>query len=406
MDLLNFFKKARKQKPEIGHYAAWQEIGKYNATFAPYNEKMYANELVRSCVRALAEHSSKANVRCVRTLEHGKAYGDQRLEKIIQYRPNMYMNGKDFLYKVRTQLELNNTAFIMIERDEVGKCIGLYPLPTANCEAIDIDGRLYIKFTFKTSKILILNWEDLAVLRKDYNDSDIYGDANNAIYGSLDLLNIVNQGQANAIKSTANLRGILKATKGMFDGEDVKKLKEQFVRDYMSIDNEGGIAGLDSSMEFIPLTLQPAVANYKQNEELRNNIYRYFGVNEEVLTSKAYGDTWEAFYESRIEPFLIALSLELTNKVFTARERGYGNEIIFEANRLAYMSTTAKMQMVQLIDRGILTINEYREILNLAPVEDGDIRLIRKEYAEAQNLNKVQGVGEEIEQKQPVQEGV
>ena len=181
----------------------------------------------------------------------------------------------------------------------------------------------------------------------------------------------------------------------MLKEDDIKKSQERFVRDYMNSANEGGIASLDATQDFIPISMQPAVANYKHFEEQRNNIYRYYGVNENILTSKAYGDEWEAFYESRIEPFLIALSLELTNKIFTDRERGFGNEIIFEANRLAYASTSAKMNMVNLIDRGVLTINEYREILNLSPVEGGDIRVIRKEYTEAQNLNAVQEIKQE-----------
>ena len=137
--------------------------------------------------------------------------------------------------------------------------------------------------------------------------------------------------------------------------------------------------------------MQPVTANYKQFEEQRNNIYRYFGVSEEVVTSKAAGDEWEAFYEAKLEPFLVDLSLELTNKVFTKHERECGNELIFEANRLAYASTATKLAMVQLVDRGAISLNEYRETLNLAPVEGGDIRVIRREYTELSQLGKEEG---------------
>ena len=380
---------------QVVRYGSWREIGTYNAMFSSFGKDIYQSEIIRSCIRAIAENTSKANVKCIRRIEAGKIVGDFQLQRLIQYRPNLYMNGKDFLYKVRTRLELYNTVFIFINRDDKGRCIGLYPVPQANCEALDVQSRLYIKFSFATGGSLIASWDDLAVLRKDYNKSDIFGDENTAIYGTLDLLHTLNQGQQNAIKSTANLRGILKSTKAMLKEDDIKKSQERFVRDYMNSANEGGIASLDATKDFIPISMQPAVANYKHFEEQRNNIYRYYGVNENILTSKAYGDEWEAFYESRIEPFLIALSLELTNKIFTDRERGFGNEIIFEANRLAYASTSAKMNMVNLIDRGVLTINEYREILNLSPVEGGDIRVIRKEYTEAQNLNAVQEIKQE-----------
>lgn len=378
---------------------AWREVNGYFSKFTPFGRDIYANDVVRACVRALAEHTSKANVKVIRRDNNGERIdGDKHLQRLIQYRPNIYMNGKDFLYKVRTLLESYNTVFIYIKRDDTGRCIGLYPIPNCTADAIDVGGELYIKFYLPDGTQLAASWEDLAVLRKDYNKSDIFGDTNEAILTSLELLNTTNQGMANAIKSTANLRGIIKSTKAMLSDEDVKDIQERFVKSYMTIANTSGVAALDSTQEFIPLELKPQIANYKNIEELRNNIYRYFGVNEDVLMSKVKGDEWEAFYESRLEPFLIALGLELTNKIFTDRERGFGNEIIFEANRLAYASTSAKMNMVQLVDRGVLTLNEYREILNLSPVEGGDIRIIRKEYAQIDKLNQIQGVDDNATQ--------
>ena len=346
----------------------WKEIGSYAARFTEFGADIYRNEVVRSCVRSLAEHTSKANVRVLRD---GKQ-GDKRLERMIQYRPNLYMNGKDFLYKVRTLLELYNTAFIYINRDELGRCIGLYPIPQCSAEAVDALGQLYIKFYLPSGDILTASWEDLAVLRKDYNSSDIWGDDNSAILTSLDLLHTTNEGMANAIKSTSNLRGLLKSTKAMLSDEDRKKQRDNFVSDYMAITNTSGVVALDSTQDYTPLNIQPVVANYKSIEELRNNIYRYFGVSEEVILGKVSGDDWDAFYEARIEPFLIALGLELTNKIFSSRERGYSNEIIFESNRMQYMSTSNKLALISLVDRAVMTPNEVREVLNLAPVPWGD----------------------------------
>ena len=379
---------------------AWREIGTYTARFSTFGTDIYANDIVRGCIRSLAEHTSKANPRVVRRTSTGWQTGDQRLQQMIQMRPNMYMSGKDFLYKVRTMLEIHNVAFILIDRDEAtGRCTGLYPIPAAQCSAVETGtGRLAIEFTFPAGRTATVHWEDLAVLRKDYNTSDIYGDSNTPILTSLELLNTTNQGLANAIQSTANLRGILKSTKAMLDPASVKKQKDEFVRDYLNIGNEGGIASLDATQEFIPITMAPQIANYKQTEELRQNIYRYFGVNDDILMSRVVGDNFAAFYEARIEPFLLALSLELTYKVFSDRERGFGNEIVFEANRMQFASADVKLRMMDAVDRGIMTLNEYREIINMAPVEGGDVRIIRKEYAQADKLNEIQGVSDDAVQ--------
>ena len=348
--------------------SSWNEIGTYSARFSSFGTDLYASDVVRSCIRTLAEHTSKANVKILRS----GMTGDKKLQRMIQYRPNMFMNGKDFLYKVRTLLEINNVCFIYIMRDEFGKCIGLYPMPKASLEAADLNGRLFIKFAFSNGVTMAHAWDDLAVLRKDYNSSDLWGDDNTAILTSLDLLTTTNDGMANAIKSTANLRGILKSTKAMLSDADVKKQKDRFVADYLSMENSSGIASLDSTLDFIPVTLQPQLANYKSVEELRNNVYRYFGVNEDAIMSKISGDSWEAFYEAKIEPVLLALGLELTYKVFSGRERGFDNEIIFESNRMQYMSTANKLALVQMVDRGAMTANEWREVMNMAPIEGGD----------------------------------
>ena len=107
-------------------------------------------------------------------------------------------------------------------------------------------------------------------------------------------------------------------------------------------------------------------------------------VNEDVLTNKAYGDAWSAFYEGAIEPFAIQFSEVLTKMLFTFREQSSGNMVMLTANRLQYMTNKDKLDVSsQLLDRGVLTINDIREIWNLPPVEGGDVRIIRGEYYDA-----------------------
>lgn len=369
MGILSLFK-----KPKAGHYINWRELGAYRSAFGGFGSDIYKSEIVRSCIRPLSEHTSKANARCT----------DSRIERLLNISPNIYMNGKDFLAKVRTIYELKNTAFIYIGRDDIGRVISFYPVPYSSFEALEYNNELYIKFRFTgdAARELVLPWEDLAVLRKDYNTSDIAGDDNTPILNTLELINTTNQGIANAVKATANLRGILKSTKAMLASTDVKKQKDDFVRDYLNLENEGGIASLDATQEFTPITMSPTITNYEQMKEFRENAYRYFGVNDHIIMSDYTEDIMEAFYESKIEPFLVALSLELTRKVFTPRELGFRNEITFESNRMQYASNATKLAMVALVDRGALTPNEWRMIFNLAPVQGGDVPIRRLDTAQ------------------------
>lgn len=348
----------------------FKELGAYSAQFTPFGDNMFMSDTVRACIRPLAQHSAKANAVC---------QNEPRIARILNYSPNMFMSGKDFLMKVRTILELTNTSFIYIERDDKANIKGFYPVPYASYEGVECNGKLYIKFHFMSDAIesLVLPWDDLAVLRKDYNKHDIGGDDNRPIFQKLELINTTNQGIANAVKSTANLRGILKSTKAMLSTDDIRKQKEKFVEEYMNINNEGGIASLDATQEFTPITMSPIVTNAATLKEEREDVQRYFGVNDAIIMGKYTEEEMEAFYEAQIEPFLVGLSLELTRKIYSDREISFGNEVVYESNRMKYASTKTKLAMVSLVDRGALTPNEWRGLFNLPPVEGGDVPIRR-----------------------------
>ena len=365
MGFLDFF----KQKA-LNRTSTWKELGTYNSIFSAFGGDIYRSDIVRSCIRPLAQFTSKAEAQC----------SDDQMAKLINNRPNMYMSGKDFLQKVRTRYELYNTCFIYIQRGPNGKASGFYPVPYSTFEALEYANGLFIRFHFDSgnSSTLTLPWDDLAVVRKDYNKSDIAGDDNRAILQTLELINTTNQGVANAVKATANLRGILKSTKAMLSPEDIKKNKETFVKDYLSLENEGGIASLDSTQEFTPISMSPTIANAAQLKEFREDVYRYFGVNDDIVMSNLDSSKIEAFYEMKIEPFLVALSTELTSKVFTQREIAFGAYIVFEANKLQFASLDKKIQIFStVVLYGGMTVNEWRKACNMAPIEGGD-KLIRR----------------------------
>lgn len=358
-------------------WTRWRELGRYQSVFTPFGSDIYKADVVRSCVRALADFTSKAEARC----------SDAQLERLLNTRPNMYMSGHDFLYKIRTIMELKNTCFIAIIRGDNGRVTGLYPVPCTSYEAVEYQNGLYIRFTFagEAARELVFAWDDLAVLRKDYYSSDVTGDSNDAILQMLDVINTTNQGIANAVKSTANLRGILKSTKSMLSPDDIKKQKDIFVQDYMSLENEGGIASIDATQEFTPIEMRPAVTGFETLKEFRENVQRYFGVNDAIIQGSATSDQIEAFYELRVEPFLVALSKELYAKVFTPRERAFDNWLVYEANKLQFASLSRKIELYrEVVLYGGMTINEWRKGCNMAPIEGGDERIMR---LDAGNVN-------------------
>lgn len=370
MGFLDIFKKLNKAQT-----TKWNELGSYTSTFSQFGNDAYASATARSCIRALSEYTGKSTAKCA----------DEKLERLLNNRPNMYMNGYDFLTKVRTRLELYNTAFIYIQRDDRGKVAGLYPVPCSYFEAVQYAGGLYIKFHFSSEAIstMTIAWEDLAVLRKDYNTSDIAGDANTPVTDILQMMQTTNEGLLNSIKATSNLRGILKSTKAMLAPEMVKEQRDQFVKDYMTLENAGGIASLDSTQDFIKIDMKPETATFEQMAEIRTNVYRYYGVNDDIIMGSASSEQLANFYELRIRPFLVALSQELTSKIYTGKAAAFPqNKIVYIAENGQFMTMAQKIDLFQkVVEYGGMLINEWRDLLGLGPIEGGDRPLTRLDAA-------------------------
>lgn len=361
MAILDIFRPLKKKT-----VTKWKELGTYQSTFTVFGDDIYNSDIVRSCIRPLADLTAKAEAKCE----------DKTLERLLNRNPNKYMSGHDFLVKVRTRYELLNVAFIYIQRDSNYKVIGFYPVPYSYFEAVEYNNGLFIKFYFSSDATpeLILPWEDLVPLRKDYNRSDIAGDDNTAIVKTLERLSTADQGLANSIRATANLRGILKSKMAMLAAEDVKKQKDQFVEDYMTLENKGGIASLDSSMEFIPVNMSPTTATYEQRKDLREDIMRYFGVNNDLMMANLKSEVYENFYHIRIEPFLIGLSQALTSKVYSGKSAAYvKNQIVYMTDQGQFMTMSQKLELFsKVVLYGGMTKNEWRHLLGYGDIEGGD----------------------------------
>lgn len=362
-----FFARIRDTVRKVTRY---KEFGGYVSKFFSFGKDINRSEIVRSCIRPLADQTSKAYPICK----------DDKLRRLLEYYPNQFMNGKDFLYKVRTLYEIHNTAFVIIIRDRNG-LQGFYPMTYKSFEALeDVNGFVYLKFiTAKGNYIFLL--DDVIILRKDYNKYDIAGDENEAILNTLELIKTSDQSISNAVKSTANLRGILKSTKTMMDPDDLKKIKDRFVEDYMDAEKGDGVGALDATTEFIQTNMSPTITSWETMKNFREDVYRYFGVNDNIVMSKATPEEMHTFYELKIEPFLIALSQEMTRKMFTAREIAQGNFIKWNSSTIQFMSMADKMALKEYIDRGALTPNEWREIVGFDPIEGGDTPIRRLDTA-------------------------
>ena len=179
--------------------------------------------------------------------------------------------------------------------------------------------------------------------------------------------------------------------------EDLAKERKRFTEYNLTTGDGGGMLLIPNTyVDIKQVDSKPFVVDAEQMRLIKDNVFEYFGVNEDVLTNKAYGDAWSAFYEGAIEPFAIQFSEVMTKLLYTFREQSQGNMLQATSNRLQYLSNSDKLNVsTELLDRGIMSLNDVREIWNLPPVDGGDVRIIRGEYYNADD--KLQGGQDDAE---------
>ena len=347
--------------------------------FYSWDGKLYKSDIVRACIRPKIKAIGKLIPEHIRNnKQEGFAINPEPYIRFLLEDPNPYMSGQVFFEKMTMQLALNNNAFAVLVRDENGYPTEMYNVPCVSAEAIyDNKGLLYIKFTNKNGKIVTFPYKDIIHIRQDFNENDIFGESpRESLLPLMNVISTTDQGIIKAVKNSGVIRWLLKYNSSLRP-EDLRKNVKQFTEDFLSTENEGGAAGVDSKAEAQQIDPKDYVPNAAQMDRTTQRIYSFFNTNEKIVQSNFNEDEWNAYYESEIEPIAMQLSNEFTRKLFTRRERGFGNKIIFAANNLQYASMNTKLGLQAMVDRGAMTPNEWREVLNLPPVEDGDKPLRR-----------------------------
>ena len=376
-----------KQAAQVNTY--FKMLDGYTPIFTTYDGGVYEMELTRACIHTFANHCSK--------LQPNVEGADRRgIKAMLDSKPNIFMTSAQFLYKVATIYETQNTCFIVPVLDPLDRLIGFYPVNPQQVEVIDVGGEPWLRYTFQDGEKAAMELARCGVVSKYLYKSDIKGESNRALNPTLQLLNLQNQGIAEGIKNGASFRFM--ATMGNFTkGSDLEKERKNWVENNLSADN-GGLALFPSTYTNIQQIQSTAkVVDPEQMSLIQTRVLNYFGSNEDVLQNKTVGDAWSAYYEGKIEPFAIQLSQAMSCMTFDRNERTRGNAITWSANRLQYMTNTDKLQVSsQMFDRGILSINDVMDIWNLPHVSDGDKRYIRKEYTEISQLDQVAQLQEEL----------
>ena len=346
----------------------------YLPAFTSWNGAIYESGLVRSAIDAKARHISKLSVSFTGTAQRS-------LQAKMKIAPNEWQTWSQFLYRLDTILENQNTAFLVPVYNEYGETTGTFPVLPSRCEIVQANDVPYLRYTFSTGDKASIELALCGIMTKFQYMDDFFGESNGALLPTMDLIHAQNQGIQEGIKNGATFR-FMAQINNFTKAEDLAKEQARFNRESLSAEEGGGLLLFPYGYSNVQqINSKPYVPDAEQMAAIEKNVFDYFGVNEKILQNSATDEEMDAFFNGAVEPFMIQLGEVLSKMFFTHGELSHGNRVIVTANRLQYMSIAHKITLAQQMgDRGMITINEVRELLNYPPLEDGDKAPIRGEY--------------------------
>lgn len=349
----------------------------YRPSFTSWNGAIYESELVRAAIDTRARHISKLDVTFTGTAQRA-------LQAKLRLAPNEWQTWSQFLYRLSTILDNQNTAFLVPVFNQFGEKTGMFPVLPSRCEIVQSDGIPYLRYTFGSGDKASLELSLCGVLTKFQYHDDFFGEGNGALVPTMELIHAQNQGIREGITNAATYRFMAQLS-NFSKAVDIKNEATRFSAENLASDAGGGGLLLfpNTYQNIKQIESRPFTVDAEQMAAIEQNVSNYFGVNTAVIQNSATDEQLDSFFNGAIEPFAIQLSEVMTKMFFTMREREFGNKVYVTSNRLQYMSVTHKIAMAQQLgDRGMITIDEIRALFNYPPLEDGSGKRapIRGEY--------------------------
>lgn len=347
----------------------------YTPAFSSFEGGLYELDLVRSCIHSFATHVSKLSP-VVQGSEGSK------LERMLQSKPNPLQDTTKFLYSMATMLMAFNGVLVIPILDKSATTVeGYFPTSASGAEIVHHQGELYLRYTSISGERSAIELNKCGIITQMMLKDPVFGETNRALSPVLETLHTQNEGLQEGTKSSATIRFMGKLNLAL-QPDDIEFERQRFVKNNFGPDN-GGLMLFDNRYDNVTqINSTPFIADPEQQKLIEERVYTYFGTNKKILQNNFTSAEWNSYYEGRIEPFALQAALVLTNMTFSERERAFGNQIFLSSNRMQYLTTNEKLEVVKnLFDRGMLTQNQGLEIFNLPTLGgEGDKRFIRGEY--------------------------
>ena len=377
---MGFFDRLRRKPPKTQKWA--QTLNGYAPVFSQFGTNIYASDVVQQAIKCIVDEMKKLNPVHIRYNGNDPVPVNSDIQTVLN-NPNPLMTTSEFLEKVMWLLLLNYNAFILptyyMWEDERGiqkrKYSGLYPLKPTQVDFIeDASAQMYVKMRFENNFETTVPYDDLIHIKYNYSineymGGDVSGQPDHtALLKTLELNDTLLRGIAKAMNSSYAVNGVVKYNTMLDDGKMEAALKEL---ERKLNNSESGFLPLDLKAEYTPLQHEIKLVDEETLKFIDEKILRNWGVPLSILTGDYTKSQYEAFYQKTLEPLIISISQAFTKKLFTDRERSFGNRIELYPKDLIFMTVEQTLEMVNLLSNtGSIYENEKRVAFGLRPLPE------------------------------------
>lgn len=393
------------RKPQnLNGLAEYKLLNTYQSSFIPFSGNAWEVGKVRAAVHSFARRAATVQPRHIRRGDGAMSDVESSINNILQFKPNPTTTAYKFYYRLAVQYKLYNNAFAFpVWNESTGKLEAIYNINASEIKLLEYQGELFCKFKFINGKSYTMPYADILHIGSMFADNDIFGSDNEALTPVLKTANTFNQSMGKFAELVAVIRGILKVTASIKD-EDLNKRRDDFIKDNLRMESNGaGVIVTDNKYDYTPINDKQTPLPVGQLQYVKDEIYDYFGTNDAIVQNKATPEQEEDFYEGEIEPFYIQLAQALTNCLFSKKERGFGNEITVEGNKLQFARTADKLAVVKYLSEiGGLQLDQALTTLGYPPIggEEGKRRIQTLNVVNAEKADEYQ-LGDESKPNEP-----
>ena len=399
---MGWLSKLFRKEPKNITYAT--TLDGWTPIYSQFGTNIYASDVVQQALKCIVDEMKKLNPTHVRMNGSDPIPVKSTIQDVLN-NPNPLMTTSEFLEKIMWLLLMNYNVFVIPTYytwidEKTGQerryYDGLYPINPTEVDFIeDASGRLFVHFRFLNGYETTIPYDSCIHIKDHYSVNEYMGGNimgqpdHEALLGTLQLNDDLLKGVAKAMNASYAVNGIVKYNTLLDDGKTEKALRdlERKLRN-----SESGFLPLDLKAEFTPLERETQLVDKDTLEFIDSKILRNWGVPLCILTGDYTKDQYEAFYQKTLEPKIIAISQAFTKKLFTVRERAFGNKIELYPKDLIFMTVSQTLEMINILSpTGAMFENEKRVALGLRPLPELEgKRLMSLNWVDADKANQYQ----------------